>query len=54
MIIEDTQEAGLLETDQSIYLQNIFELTDKTVPRVHDPARKDGRHRNQHAVCQSP
>jgi len=31
MIIEDTQEAGLLESDQSIYLQNIFTLTDKTV-----------------------
>lgn len=31
MIIEDTQEAGLLESDQSIYLRNIFSLTDKTV-----------------------
>lgn len=31
LIIDDTQEAGLLESDQSIYLKNIFALTDKSV-----------------------
>jgi len=40
MIIEDTQEAGLLESDQSIYLQNIFGLTDKTVQECMIPRDK--------------
>jgi putative hemolysin len=40
IIIEDTQEAGLLESDQSIYLQNIFELTDKTVRECMIPREK--------------
>jgi putative hemolysin len=31
MIIEDSQEAGLLDHDQAIFLQNVFQLTDKTV-----------------------
>ncbi len=31
LIIEDTQEAGLIEKDQSLYLQNIFTLTNRTV-----------------------
>lgn len=31
LIIEDTQEAGLIESDQAIFLQNVFKMTDKTV-----------------------
>jgi putative hemolysin len=40
LIIEDTQEAGLLESDQSIYVQNIFALTDKTVRECMLPREK--------------
>ncbi len=40
MIIEDTQEAGLLESDQSVFLQNIFGLTDKTVRECMIPKEK--------------
>jgi CBS domain containing-hemolysin-like protein len=40
MIIEDTQEAGLLESDQSRYLQNIFELTEKKVRECMIPRDK--------------
>jgi CBS domain containing-hemolysin-like protein len=31
LIIEDTQEAGLLESDQATFVQNVFTLTGKTV-----------------------
>lgn len=31
LIIEDSEEAGLLESDQAIFLQNVFKMTDKTV-----------------------
>lgn len=31
MIIEDTQEAGLLQSDQAIFVNNVFQLTDKKV-----------------------
>lgn len=40
LIIEDTQEAGLLESDQAIYLRNVFELTDKTVRECMIPREK--------------
>jgi CBS domain containing-hemolysin-like protein len=40
LIIEDTQEAGLLETDQAIFVQNVFELTDKTVRDCMIPREK--------------
>ena len=40
LIIEDTQEAGLLESDQSVFLQNIFGLTDKTVRECMIPKEK--------------
>lgn len=31
MMVEDTQEAGLLESDQAIYVKNVFMLADKRV-----------------------
>jgi putative hemolysin len=40
MIIEDTQEAGLLESDQAVFLQNVFKLTDKTVQECMLPREK--------------
>lgn len=40
MIIEDTQEAGLIESDQSVFLQNIFKLTDKSVRDCMIPKEK--------------
>jgi CBS domain containing-hemolysin-like protein len=40
LIIEDTQEAGLLETDQALFLQNVFKLTDKTVRDCMVPREK--------------
>lgn len=40
LIIEDTQEAGLLESDQAILLQNVFKLTDKTVRDCMIPNEK--------------
>jgi magnesium and cobalt exporter, CNNM family len=40
LIIEDTQEAGLLESDQATFLQNVFKLTDKTVRDCMVPKEK--------------
>ena len=40
LIIEDTQEAGLIESQQSTYLKNIFALTDKTVRQCMIPLEK--------------
>ncbi len=40
LIIEDTSEAGLIDSDQSVYLQNIFELTDKKVRECMLPREK--------------
>ncbi len=40
LIIEDSQEAGLLEFDQSTYVQNIFRLTDKKVEQCMIPREK--------------
>ena len=31
LIVEDTEEAGLLDADQAEFVQNVFELTDKKV-----------------------
>lgn len=31
MLVEDTEEAGLLESDQAVYVKNVFQLTDKKV-----------------------
>ena len=31
MLVEDTQEAGLIEEDTAVFVQNVFRLTDKTV-----------------------
>jgi CBS domain containing-hemolysin-like protein len=31
LLIEDTEEAGILEPDQAEYVQNVFRLSDKTV-----------------------
>ena len=40
MIIADTQEAGLLEKDQALFLQNVFKLTDKNVRDCMVPSDK--------------
>lgn len=40
LLIEDTQEAGLLESDQAIFVRNVFELTDKTVRDCMIPREK--------------
>jgi putative hemolysin len=40
LIIEDTEEAGLLESDQAIFVRNVFELTDKTVRECMIPREK--------------
>lgn len=40
MLVEDTQEAGLLESDQAIFLQNVFALTDKTVRECMVPKER--------------
>lgn len=40
MIIEDTQEAGLLQSDQAVYVQNVFALTDKKVRECMIPRDK--------------
>jgi len=40
MLVEETQEAGIIPEDQATYLQNVFELSDKTVHDVMIPAEK--------------
>ena len=40
MLVEETQEAGIIPEDQATYLQNVFELSDKTVRDVMIPAEK--------------
>jgi CBS domain containing-hemolysin-like protein len=37
MLVEDTQEAGLIEHDTATFVQNVFQLTDKTVRDVMIP-----------------
>ncbi len=34
LLVEDTEEAGLLDADQAEFVMNVFELTDKTVRDV--------------------
>jgi CBS domain containing-hemolysin-like protein len=40
MLVEETQEAGVMPEDQATYLQNVFELSDKTVGDVMIPREK--------------
>lgn len=40
LIIEDTEEAGLLDEEQADIVQNVFELADKTVRDVMVPREK--------------
>jgi CBS domain containing-hemolysin-like protein len=40
MIVEDTQEAGLLRSDQAVFVQNVFQLTDKKVRDCMVPREK--------------
>ncbi len=40
LLIEDTQEAGLIHSDQAIYLQNVFALQDKIVRECMLPREK--------------
>jgi len=40
MLLEETQEAGVIPPDQAIYVQRVFELSDKTVRDVMVPREK--------------
>jgi len=40
MLVEETEEAGIIPEDQANYLQNVFELSDKTVADVMVPREK--------------
>ncbi len=40
MLVEETQEAGAIPADQASYVQNVFELSDKTVRDVMVPREK--------------
>jgi len=40
MLIEETQEAGVIPPDQATYVQRVFELADKTVQDVMVPGDK--------------
>jgi CBS domain containing-hemolysin-like protein len=40
MLVEETQEAGVMPEDQATYVQNVFELSDKTVRDVMIPREK--------------
>ena len=40
MMVDDTQQAGLLGTDQAIFVKNVFKLTDKKVRDCMIPADK--------------
>jgi magnesium and cobalt exporter, CNNM family len=40
MLVEETQEAGVIPDDQATYVQNVFELADKTVRDVMIPRDK--------------
>ncbi len=40
LVIEDSQEAGLLNSDQAIFLQNVFKLTNKMVEECMIPVDK--------------
>jgi magnesium and cobalt exporter, CNNM family len=40
MLVEDTEEAGLLETDQAEFVKNVFQLSDKKVRDCMVPREK--------------
>jgi CBS domain containing-hemolysin-like protein len=40
MLVEETQEAGAIPADQAIYVQRVFELSDKTVGEIMIPRDK--------------
>jgi CBS domain containing-hemolysin-like protein len=40
MLVEETQEAGVIPADQATYVQRVFELSDKTVRDVMVPREK--------------
>lgn len=40
MMVDDTQEAGLLESDQALFVKNVFQLSDKKVRDCMIPADK--------------
>ena len=40
MLVEETEEAGVIPADQATYVQNVFELSDKTVRDVMVPRDK--------------
>jgi CBS domain containing-hemolysin-like protein len=40
MLVEDTEEAGLLESQQAEFVKNVFQLTDKTVRDCMVPREK--------------
>jgi CBS domain containing-hemolysin-like protein len=40
MLVEETEEAGVIPTDQAIYVQNVFRLSDKRVRDVMIPREK--------------
>jgi CBS domain containing-hemolysin-like protein len=40
MLVEETQEAGAMPADQAIYVQRVFELSDKTVGEIMVPRDK--------------
>ena len=40
MMVDDTQEAGLLESDQALFVKNVFKLSDKKVRDCMVPAEK--------------
>ncbi len=40
MLVEESEEAGLMDTDQAAYVRNLFELSDKTVRDAMVPREK--------------
>jgi CBS domain containing-hemolysin-like protein len=40
MLVEETEEAGIIPADQATYVQNVFELTEKTVGDIMVPREK--------------
>ena len=50
LLIEDTEEAGILDEDQAELVQNVFRLSSKTVARLHGAARQDRRAGTEHAA----
>ena len=52
LLIEDTEEAGLLDEDQAEFVQNVFRLSNKKVRRLHGAAGENGRPGREHAAGQ--